>query len=264
MLVFRSYLYPPVRYASSSLIQYAQIYYKSPWNLFAGVGPLAVSLFSSPLQWRHNGRDSFSNHQPHECLLDRLIRCRSKKTSKLRVTGLCARNSPETNEFPAQRASNAETVSIWWRHHYLVGMSCIYFIMRLKLRPFSELYLMQYKGLCVFSIPTFILAIVGIFCTLFYSIKKSEISTISQSWGSGYGKNGMSFTSCMKRFLWQLIIEISCILKSSTSWHYMFSVSFTGITIVIFGYTRTILIMIGSSNIFFDLSIIELLGTNFI
>ena len=44
-------------------------------------------------------------------------RRRSKKTSKLRVTGLCARNSPVTGEFPAQMASNAEDVSIWWRHH---------------------------------------------------------------------------------------------------------------------------------------------------
>ena len=50
-------------------------------------------------------------------LLNRLIRCRSKKTSKLRVTGLCAGNSPETGEIPAQRASNAENVSIWWSHH---------------------------------------------------------------------------------------------------------------------------------------------------
>ena len=42
---------------------------------------------------------------------------RSNKTSKLRVTGLCAGNSPVTGEFPTQMASNAENVSIWWRHH---------------------------------------------------------------------------------------------------------------------------------------------------
>ena len=48
------------------------------------------------LQWRHNGRDSVSNHQPHYCLLNRLFRSRSKKTSKLRVTGLCG-NSPGVN-----------------------------------------------------------------------------------------------------------------------------------------------------------------------
>ena len=40
-----------------------------------------------------------------------------KKTSKLLVIGLYAGNSPGTGEFPAQRASNAENVSIWWRHH---------------------------------------------------------------------------------------------------------------------------------------------------
>ena len=47
-----------------------------------------------PLPWRHNDHDSVSNHQPHGCLLNRLFRRRSKKTSKLRVTGLCVGNSP--------------------------------------------------------------------------------------------------------------------------------------------------------------------------
>ena len=36
-----------------------------------------------PLQWRHNGRDSVSNQQPHDCLLSRLFRRRSKKIWKL-------------------------------------------------------------------------------------------------------------------------------------------------------------------------------------
>ena len=53
-------------------------------------------------QWRNNGHDSVSNHQPHHCLLHHLFSRRSKKTSKLRVTGLCAWNSPGTGEFPAQ------------------------------------------------------------------------------------------------------------------------------------------------------------------
>ena len=44
-------------------------------------------------------------------------RRRSKKASKLRVTSLWEGNSPVTGEFPAQKASNAENVSIWWRHH---------------------------------------------------------------------------------------------------------------------------------------------------
>ena len=52
-----------------------------------------------------------------DCLLNRLFRRRSKKALKLRATGLCEGNSPVTGEFPAQRTSNAENVSIWWRHH---------------------------------------------------------------------------------------------------------------------------------------------------
>ena len=73
------------------------------------------------LQWRYNERDGVSNHQPHDCLLNFLFRRRSKKTSKLHVTGFCEGSSPVTGEFPAQRASNAENVSIWWRHHVSTG-----------------------------------------------------------------------------------------------------------------------------------------------
>ena len=69
------------------------------------------------LRWRHNEWDGVSNHQPHDCLLNRLSGRISKKTSKPRVTGLCVGNSPGTGEFPAQMVSNAETVSIWGCHH---------------------------------------------------------------------------------------------------------------------------------------------------
>ena len=81
------------------------------------------------LHWRHNGRYSVSNHKPHDCLLNRLFRCISKKTSKLRVTGLCAGNSPGTGEFPSQMTSDAKNVSIWWRHHDFRKMAsdvCVY------------------------------------------------------------------------------------------------------------------------------------------
>ena len=91
----------------------------SPANL-REIGGRKETRTVKTLQWRHNGRDSVSNHQPHHCLLNGLFRRRSKKTSKLRVTGLCAGNSPVTGELPAQMASNAENVSIWWRHHELL------------------------------------------------------------------------------------------------------------------------------------------------
>ena len=43
----------------------------------------------SLLQWRHIEHDGVSNHRRLDCLLNHLFRRRSKKTSKIRVTGLC-------------------------------------------------------------------------------------------------------------------------------------------------------------------------------
>ena len=51
----------------------------------------SVEVVAIALRWRHNGHDSISNHQPHDCLLKRL--------------------------FADQMPSNAENGSIWWRHH---------------------------------------------------------------------------------------------------------------------------------------------------
>ena len=81
-----------------------------------------VNGFSAPLQWHHNEHDGISNHQPHDCfLLNCSFSCTSKKTSKLRVTGHCVGNSLLTVEFPAQRASNAKNVFIWWCHHIITS-----------------------------------------------------------------------------------------------------------------------------------------------
>ena len=64
----------------------------------------ASLVYLQSLQWRHNERDVDSNHQPYDCLLMRLFRHKSKKTSTLCVTGLREGNSPVTGEFPTQRA----------------------------------------------------------------------------------------------------------------------------------------------------------------
>ena len=90
--------------------------------------PYIVDLTSvSALQWRHNGCNSVSNHQPHDCLLNRLLRRRSKKTSKLHVTGLCVGNSP--HKWPVTRtmfpfddvimilAADVYTHCSWPAHH---------------------------------------------------------------------------------------------------------------------------------------------------
>ena len=52
----------------------SRVYYNLSHGSMADVGSL---------QWRHNDYDGFSDHQPHGCLLNRLFRRRSKKTSKL-------------------------------------------------------------------------------------------------------------------------------------------------------------------------------------
>ena len=112
---------------------YSKCHIKSDENIKASrystfVRGFHRSSVDSPLQWGHNGRDGFSNLQPHDCLLNRLFRRRSNKTSKLRVTGLCAGNSPgpvnsphkwpvTRKMFPFDDVIMAESVPMPWPHH---------------------------------------------------------------------------------------------------------------------------------------------------
>ena len=78
------------------------IYSKNKWkacNLWICFMTVWHGTYPS-LRWRHNDYDGVSNHQPHGCLLNRLFRRRSKKTSKLRVTDLCVVNSPGPSSSP--------------------------------------------------------------------------------------------------------------------------------------------------------------------
>ena len=52
--------------------------------------------------------------------------------SKRQVTGLCEGNSPVTSEFPAQRFTNAENDSIWWRHHEYYKIWCRWVIFQVN------------------------------------------------------------------------------------------------------------------------------------
>ena len=77
------------------------------WRIYTSLGLNELTMFlyaasnhhrfhynDITLRRRHNEHDGVSNHQPPGCLLNRLFRRRSKKTSKLRVTCLCPGNSP--------------------------------------------------------------------------------------------------------------------------------------------------------------------------
>ena len=95
-------------YTVSAVTTRSKLYISLQWlgqNMNVSLNPQKTphsSSYNGPLPWRHNGRDSISNHQPYDCLLNHLFRRRWKKTSKLRGTGLCVGNSAGTSEFPAQ------------------------------------------------------------------------------------------------------------------------------------------------------------------
>ena len=57
------------------------------------------------LHWRHNGHDGVSNHQPHAVFYSTVY------------SDADLRKHQSSASLPAQRASNTENVSIWWRHH---------------------------------------------------------------------------------------------------------------------------------------------------
>ena len=119
------HIYPNILYATSQSFKKFQMSSEKSRPFCHDLSAFTICLYTTvceiyytlafkcrTLQWRYNGRDGISNHQPHDCLLNRLCRRRPKKTSKLRVTSHCGGNSPVTCKFPAQRASYTEIVSI--------------------------------------------------------------------------------------------------------------------------------------------------------
>ena len=112
-----------------------------------------VISMSDSLHWRYNELDGFSDHQAHDSLLTR-------------VTELCEGKSPVTGDFPAQKASNVENISIFsmtsswysvlkrsssvfgwkWRplwqsnQKYLTKMMMILLIYWFKVFPFSLIH----------------------------------------------------------------------------------------------------------------------------
>ena len=93
------------------------VFISQPFPIYWWKCHTSLVLLGLSQQWRHNAFDGVSNHQRLDCLLTPLLRRRSKKTSKPRVTCLCEGNPLVTGVFPSQRASNVEKVSIWWCHH---------------------------------------------------------------------------------------------------------------------------------------------------
>ena len=85
-----------------------------------------ITMHADWSQWHHNGRDGVSNRQPHDCLLNRLFRHRSKKTSKLHFTGLRVGNSsrkgPATGKCFHLMMSSCTTETDTYRNRYSMNI----------------------------------------------------------------------------------------------------------------------------------------------
>ena len=126
------------------------------------------------LQWRHNGRDGVSNPVPR--LFAQPFDQTQIKKSKLRVTGLCEGNTPVTGGFPSQRTSNAENVSVWWRHH---GQSINRHGVNLLLLGYSTYY--QHQNYHIFKCLVFMCTPVSFYvyagsCTPYEQFEYGKLS----------------------------------------------------------------------------------------
>ena len=102
--------------------------WRRSYQSFVSSMNMGVRTYQSgtPLHWHHNDQDGVSNYQPHGCLLNHLFGCKSKKTSKLRVIGLCVglglvnslHKGPVTQKmFPFDR--------LWYFYRMVIGRSDI-------------------------------------------------------------------------------------------------------------------------------------------
>ena len=76
---------------------------------------IVITVTSQRVRWRLKLPASLMFAEP-------FVQAQVKDTLKFSVNGLCEGKSPmtEITDFPAQRASDAENVFIWWCHHGLI------------------------------------------------------------------------------------------------------------------------------------------------
>ena len=128
-----------------SKVYIGDLSYNFSWSVLCLEIFEAISRISNPhktLRWCHNEPVGISNHQPYDCLPNRSFRRRSKKTSKLRVTGLCVGNSSVTSEFPAQMASKASLAFVWGIHQWSVNSPHKWPATR-KMFPFDDVIMLS-------------------------------------------------------------------------------------------------------------------------
>ena len=91
-----------VSYVDNSMaecvLELSDLGHQQDWN-----GPNFPGICRHQLQWRHSERDGVSTHRRLHYFLNCSFMRRSKKTSKLHVTGLCEENPPVTGGLPSHK-----------------------------------------------------------------------------------------------------------------------------------------------------------------
>ena len=132
--------------------------------LFVSLTKLHTEQTLESLHWRHNEYVGVSNHQPHGYLLNRLLRRRSKKTSKLNVTGRGPVNSPHKWPVTRKKFPFDDVIMLWviwdaitlmWHHcnnwliiHHLLLVQYTFLFETSYWRYCRYLKLNGYRNLC--------------------------------------------------------------------------------------------------------------------
>ena len=101
------------------------------------------------LQRCHNERDSFSNHQRLNGLLNRLFRRRSKETSKLRVTGLCGgiHRSPHKGPVTRKMFPLDDVIMYFFsRNYFVMNYKIMCLETKYKIVSYSQDYIINHKS----------------------------------------------------------------------------------------------------------------------
>ena len=89
-------------------------------------GSASDENFSSiSLHWRHNERHGVSNHRHIDCLRNRFVQAHTQGNINTPRHWHLWGKSTDDRWIPITRASVAENVFIWWRHHDDISVSAL-------------------------------------------------------------------------------------------------------------------------------------------
>ena len=109
-----------------------------------------ITMMSEWRQWRLKSPVSRLFAQP-------FVQVQMKENIKASLAFVRGIHRHLTGGFPSQRASNAENVSIWWRHVHVVGQKVTYMSLKSDKRQIATMEFYKSPYLCVADYNTHIL-----------------------------------------------------------------------------------------------------------